>query len=173
MLDLLFKRRSTRKYRDEKISADVLERIIKSMLLYPSSRGIKPLEFFVIDDRDILASLSESKRGAGFLKGASCAIAVCADPEKSDVWIEDASIAAAIILLSAEHEGLGACWIQIRNRSHDETETAEDYVRKILKIEKKLSVECIISLGYPDEKSSPYSEDNLEYDRVCRDFYKK
>ena len=41
---------------------------------------------------------------------------VAVDAAESDCFVEDASIAAAFMQLQATELGLGACWIQVRNR---------------------------------------------------------
>ena len=46
------------------------------------------------------------------LAGADSAVVVIADPEKTDVWTEDCSIAMAYMHLAADSLGLGSCWIQ-------------------------------------------------------------
>ena len=81
-----------------------------------------------------LHELTKPKTGeSSFLADAALAIVVCADPEVSDVWVEDASIAAFSIQLEAQSLGLASCWIQIRNRMHDEETKSEDYVKEYLK----------------------------------------
>jgi hypothetical protein len=88
----------------------------------------------VINDRKTQSDLSKSKKnGSSFLKEAELAIVISADSSISDVWTEDASIASTIVLLTAENLSLGACWIQIRNRIHDDKSSSEDYVKHILK----------------------------------------
>ena len=69
----------------------------------------------------------------------------------SDVWIEDCSIAAVIVHLTAVSLGLGGCWIQIRNRMHNSETTSEDYVREILGIAHPLRVLAIVAVGFPIE----------------------
>ena len=91
---------------------------------------------------------------------------VCADSTKSDVWIEDCSIASILVQMTALSLGLGSCWIQIRNRQHDARESAEEYIQKLLGLPKHVKVQSIISIGYPDEKRTPLSADELEYHKV-------
>ena len=114
MLNLLYKRRSIRKYKTTKLDSGTVQLLIKAALLSPSSRGFQPWQFVVVDDIEVLSLLASSKKGAGFLKDAALGIVILADPTKSDVWVEDASIAATILHLTAESLGLGSCWIQIR-----------------------------------------------------------
>ena len=69
MIELLRKRRSIRKFTQEKIDPETTELLIEALLRSPSSRGIDPWEFVVVDDKELLASLSRSKEhGSEFLK---------------------------------------------------------------------------------------------------------
>ena len=47
------------------------------------------------------------------LAGASVAIVVIADPEKTDVWTEDCSIVMSNMHNMAHDLGLGSCWIPV------------------------------------------------------------
>jgi nitroreductase len=136
--------------------------------------GYNPWEFVVVDDTGLLVKLSAAKtHGSTFIKGAPLGIVVCADPERSTVWVEDASIACTYIQLAAESLGLGSCWIQIRERMHDQTRTAEAYVSELLHLPKKLKVEAMIAIGYPDEQKAPHPRENLLYAKVHQNLYGK
>ena len=92
-LSLAKKRRSIRRYLEKPVEAEKIEMLIEAALRAPSSRGFNPWEFVVVTDGVLLEKLSKSKpHGASFLKDAPLGIVVCADPEKCDVWIEDASM---------------------------------------------------------------------------------
>ena len=165
-LSLIKKRRSIRKYLNKKIEPHVIKQIFKAALWAPSSRGKNPWEFILITEKKMLSSLSHAKYGAEFLSNASAAIAVIADAEKSDVWIEDTSIVSATLLYIAEDLGLGACWVQIRNRMYDKNTTAEEYVSQLLDIPAKYKVEAIIGIGYPNEKKSEHTDKELELNKI-------
>lgn len=93
LLKLLQSRRSIRKYTDEHISDETLEKILLAGLLAPSSRAIYPVELVAVRDKEMLRGLSECKAaGAAMLKNADAAIVVIGDTAKSDAWIEDCSI---------------------------------------------------------------------------------
>jgi nitroreductase len=114
-----------------------------------------------------LKTLSRAKpHGSLFLQNATLGIAVCADAKKSDVWVEDASIAAIFMQLAAESLGLSSCWIQIRERMHDQTQTAEAYVSETLNIPERLKLACIVAVGYPDEKKAAHPREALQYEKV-------
>ena len=167
MIELLRKRRSTRKFTSEKIAPEAVELLIEAALRAPSSKGINPWEFILVDDPEILIKLSQAKQhGAEFLKTAPLAIVVCADSTKSEVWIEDCSIAAIIIQLTAVSQGLGSCWSQIRNRQHDNEKSAETYIQELLGLPEHMLVECILGIGHPAEKKDPLSADKLQHDKI-------
>ncbi len=166
-LDLLKKRRSIRKFKDtpiEKLKVDIL---IESALRAFSSRGINPWHFIVIDDRQILEKLSQAKpHGASFLKDSPLAIIVCADVSKSDVWVEDTSIASALIHMAAQDIGLGSCWIQIRKREYTSFKSADTYVKDLLEIPDTIKIESIIAIGYPNEVKTGHAKENLQFNKV-------
>jgi nitroreductase len=173
-LSLAQKRRSIRRYIDKPVESEKIDRLIEAVLRAPSSRGFNPWEFVVVTDRVLLEKLSRAKpHGASFLKDASLGIVVCADPEKCDVWIEDASIASIYIHLAAESMELGSCWIQIRKRMHDQTTTAEQHIRELLNIPENLNVESMIAIGYPAEKKSSHPKEDLQYEKVHYNVYGK
>lgn len=166
MLDLLKRRRTVRKFKEEKIPRDVIEKIVKAGLLAPSSKDKKPVEFVVIEDRDTMMRLRKCKsKGANGLDTAVCAIAVIADSDLSDVWVEDASIASILIQLEAEAQGLGSVWIQMRKRQSDIGES-EAEVRNVLSIPENYGVLSIVALGYKDEEKTHYDENNLNMSKV-------
>lgn len=167
MIELLRKRRSIRKFSPEKVSPESTDVIIEAALRAPSSRGINPWEFVVVDDPEILCQLAKSKQhGSEFLKNAPLAIVVCADSTKSDVWVEDCSIAAIIIQLTALSLKLGSCWAQIRNRNHNHEKLAETFVQELLGLPGQIKVECILGIGHPAEKPKPVSANSLQCDKI-------
>jgi nitroreductase len=167
MIELLRKRRSIRKFTVEKIAPEAIETLIEAALRAPSSRGINPWEFVLVDAPEILDKLSRSKQhGSEFLKNAPLAIVVCADSTKSDVWIEDCSIAAIIIQLTAVSLNLGCCWAQIRDRQHDYEISAEHYIQELLGLPEDLKVECILGIGHPGEVKQSVPADKLQYDKI-------
>ena len=171
-IELIRKRRSIRRFKQKEIEPEKIELLIEAALRSPSSRSLNPWEFIVVTDKELLEKLSKAKEhGSAFLKGAPLGIVVCADPERCDVWVEDCSIASIFIQLAAESIGLGSCWIQIRKRMHNDSKTAEEYVRELLGIPDRMRVESIIAIGYPDEKKPPHPRESLQYEKVFRNMY--
>jgi len=100
------------------------------------------------------------------LEGAALGIVICAEEQKSDVWIEDCSIASILVQMTAQSIGLGSCWVQIRKRMFDDQKTSEDYIKDLLNIPDNFQVESIIAVGYPAERREPVLQENLKHEKV-------
>jgi len=171
-VDLVRRRRSIRKYLERPVEPEKVDLLVEAALRSPSSRGLNPWEFVVVTDRGLLGQLSRAKtHGSSFLKGAPLGIVVCADPQKSDVWVEDAAIATTLLHLAAASLGLGSCWIQIRGRRHDDLCTSSQYVADLLGLPEGREVEAIVAVGYPAEEKAPHPREELESGRVFYDRY--
>lgn len=171
MLNLLMKRRSIRQYTEQPIERPVLEMIIQSALLAPSSKNTKPWSFVVVEDKKKLSQLASAREPAStFLPKAQAAIVVLADGSKSDVWVEDCSIASVLMQLTATDLGLGSCWVQVRNRaSGHQDQSAEDYIRQLLGVPNQFYVEAIITLGYPAEEKRARDLAKLDIEKVFKE----
>ena len=167
MIDLLRTRRSIRKYAPDPIENKMIDVLVEALLRSPTSRNGKSWEFIVVDDRELLAKLSKARR-AGITSAAGRTLgarSVCRR-YKTDVWVEDCSIAAILVQVTAHDLGLGSCWIQIRNRDHTEKMSAEQYMQSLLGLPKHIKVECMVSIGYPNETKKPVPDSDLEYHKV-------
>lgn len=152
LLKLLQSRRSIRKYTDEHISDETLEKILQAGLLAPSSRAIYPVELVAVRDKEMLRKLSECKAaGAAMLKDADAAIVVIGDTAKSDAWIEDCSITMTLMMLEATEQGVGNCWVQCRGRQTSEGTSTGERIKSLLNIPDNFGVLAILSLGMPAE----------------------
>ena len=171
-LPLAQKRRSIRKYLDKQVEAEKIDSMVEAVLRAPTSRGKNSWEFVVVTDPGLLEKLSNAKpHGANFLKNAALGIVVCANPQISDVWIEDASIASIFIHLAAAALDLGSCWIQIRERKHNDAQTAEAYIAEVLNLPPHLKVGSIIAIGYPAESKPAHAKERLPYAKVSLNNY--
>lgn len=164
---LLLERHSIRRYTDEPINAENVKTILEAALLAPSSKSKRPWQFIVVDDRETLQKLAKAKKVASHpIAGAAMAVVVVSNPEESDVFIEDTTIAAVFMQLQAAALGLGSCWIQIRNRFSEDGQPAQDMVQELLGIPQYLPVECIITFGHKDEERRPVNPDKLLWEKV-------
>ncbi len=171
-LPLIRARRSIRRFTPQPVAPEAIARLAEAALRAPSSRGLNPWEFVFVEDAARLQRLAQAKpHGASFLAKAPLGVAVCADPQRCDVWVEDCAIAVTYIQLAAQAEGLGSCWIQIRRRQHAGGAPAADHVRTVLELPGHLEVEALIAIGHPAEHLPPHPPERLPRNRLHRDVY--
>ena len=167
MIELLLKRRSARKFTSQKVEPEKIEKLLQAALLSPTAHNLHSSEFVVVEDEGMIKKLAASKpNGAGFLTDAPLGIVIIGNTDTTDVWVEDASIAAINIQLEAESLGLGSCWIQIRNRHFSESKTAGKYIKEHLNIPVNYEVEAIIAIGYKASALKGHTLESLDKSRV-------
>ena len=166
LLELAQNRRSIRSYTDEPLSRETIDSILTIAALAPSSYGQNPVEFVVVEGKDMLRKLADCKAiGAPSVRNATAAVVVMADTTKGELWVEDTSVAAAYLLLAAEQYGVGACWNQIHLRN-GQRKSASREICELLGIPPKYEVECVVSLGYPAETKEPRSAEQMKKGRI-------
>lgn len=147
--ELVKKRRSHRKFTEEKLTEEQIQTLIETALMSPTGKSLRSCSFCVVENPDLIARLSQAKNaGSQFAAEAQCCIVVVGDPAISDVWIEDASAAAMSILYQVEDLGLGACWVQIRCRQDADGRESENVVREILSLPENIRVLCFLAIGH-------------------------
>jgi nitroreductase len=166
LLEIMLNRRSTRKFNDKEITRQDLDLILKAALLAPTSMNRKPCNFMVVENRDVLTQLSQSKNhGAELLAGAKKAIVVIGDELIADTWCEDSSIALTHMHLMATELGIGSCWVQIHLRNKNDVDS-EEIVRDILKIDSNYRIVGILALGHSDDIPKPHTLDELGSEKI-------
>ena len=114
-----------------------------------------------------MVKLADSKEsGAELLKGAKEAIAVIANPNISDTWIEDSSIALAFMHLMAAEQDVGSCWVQIHLRKSKDGQSSEELVRDILGIDDYFRIVGILALGMAKGEVKPHTLDDIDKTNV-------
>lgn len=167
IMRIIRNRRSVRVYNSEEVSKSDIEKIIEAGVKAPTGDNFKTTRFVVIRNKDMLTQIAKSRKaGTGMLKGADSAILVLADTEKTDLWIEDCSIAAAYMHLTADALGIGSCWIQVRARCAADGRELEQYLREMLKFPTTMKPLCILSLGHTDKHPQGHSEKDVDFTRI-------
>jgi len=167
MIDLLRTRRSIRKYTNQPIEAEKLEMLKEAVLRSPSSKGINPWRFIFVNEKDTILKLKESKRtGTSPMETAQLAVVFCADENINDAWVEDCSIAAIIMQLTAHSIGLGSCWIHFHYRMYSDNVTSEQYVRELLGIPKNFRILCAVTVGYSAKEVKGRAYEELQFEKI-------
>ncbi|MBW1780904.1 MAG: nitroreductase family protein [Deltaproteobacteria bacterium] len=164
-------RRSCRKFLNEPVGEEVIEKILEAATWAPSPLNLQPWEFIVITNGAVKDKIfAESIRckawaleesgwkwiggyKVDFLKSAPVIVAVIGDPKKSgvDMFMEGGrtgyqhACAAAIqnMLLAAHASGLGGIWFTFFDKKP---------MREILGVDEKKTPIALICLGKPDGK---------------------
>lgn len=151
LLDVIFRRRSIRRYRTEPIPDEVLRNILEAGRLAPSADNAQPWHFIVITESEMKEKLSRG-RWNSFIKDSAFTVVGCgyADNEWSTV---DVTIALQNMVLGAEAQEVGTCWIG---------DFEEKEVKELLGIPDNLKVIALVSFGYPAEKPSMVDKKSLK-----------
>ena len=167
LLELMRRRRSVRRYTEEKLSDEQLKQIVSAALLAPSGHSKYPCEFIVVKNRELLEKMSHCRKGvAKMLEGAAAAVVVIADKDKSDTFVEDSCVAMMSMELLATSLDVGNCWIQVRGREAEDDSASEDYLRGLLNFPENFACQAILSLGYPAKEPRARELDKLNFDKI-------
>ena len=167
MLDAIVNRRSIRRYAEAAIPDQLVEQLQEAMLRAPSSRNLQPWRFIFVTDPELLDALSHARpKFADFIGSAPLGVVIVGDESASDCWIEDCSLAAAMLQIQATELGLGTCWTQIRARDHEDGRPAGTWIHKTLEIDPELRVLCMIAVGYPAEDKAPKDRESLAWQKI-------
>ena len=151
LLEVIFKRRSIRRYKRQPIPDDVLKNILEAGRLAPSANNLQPWHFIVVTDQKLKEGLISGIWNR-FIKDAPVVIVGCGD--KRSKWSTvDVAIALENMVIAAAAQGVGSCWIG---------DFDEGKVKSLLNIPNHLKVVAMITLGYPDEEPEMPSKKRLE-----------
>ena len=163
----IFTRRSIRKYTDQAIDDQTIEKLLRAAMQAPSAVNQQPWEFVVLKDKTIMEKILEFHPYSTPLKTASCAIIVCMKPSKTPqlapYCAQDCSAATQNILLEATHLGLGSVWMGVYP---DEARLSA--TRALINAPEDITPFCIIALGYPAEQPTfidRYDSQRVHFDK--------
>lgn len=157
---ILAKRRSVRRFTDREVPREVVERLLAQTLTAPSSRNCRSTRLLVVDDPALVARMADMRDyGSAFLKGAPLAVVVLGDTTKSDLWRENAAIAATVLQLACVDEELASCWVHVHGRPRRKDDPsgpqAADYLREFLPVPAGCEPLCVVALGFSDFTPAP------------------
>lgn len=167
--DIIYARRSIRKYQDKPVEKEKIELLLKAAMAAPSAMNMQPWEFVVITDPEVIGKIRSSLMFAKF--NAPAAIAVCGNttffrsPMASKFWVQDCSAATQNILLAAAGLGLGTVWLGV-HPVHVFTKR----ISEILGLPSHVVPLNVIYVGYPAEIKPPrtqYNPNRVFWDRYA------
>lgn len=156
-IELVKKRRSTRRYSPRPVPRDVIDACLEAARLAPSACNSQPWYFIVIDEERLKNTVAEAAFSGIYSinKFANKApVLIAAVTERSSYIARlggvfrgvqysliDMGIACEHLILQAQEKGLGTCWLGWFD---------EKKVKEILHIPRGKKVDVMISMGYPE-----------------------
>ncbi|HEY8364864.1 MAG TPA: nitroreductase family protein [Haloplasmataceae bacterium] len=161
-LDIIYSRRSIRKYQEPQISEDDLKKILKAGFQAPSAHNRQPWEFIVITDNKIKETIAKIHPYAKMLPNAEYGIVVCGDKNKqTEMGFLVADCAAAIenMLLATHSLNYGAVWCGLYP-----IEKLITFISKIFELPSNIIPIGLIALGTIGEEKAP--RDNYDVNKI-------
>ena len=168
VLETIKSRRSIRKYKSDMIPQDKLEKIIEAGTYAATGMGKQsPIIIAVTNKelRDKLSAMNAKIMGAENdpFYGAPVVLIVLADKARP-TYIYDGSLVMGNLMLEAEAQGIGSCWIH-RAKEEFESEEGKELLRSLgIEGDYEGIGHCI--LGYEDgdaPKAAPRKESYVYY----------
>ncbi len=160
--DLILNRYSVREYDKKEVKSWILGEILESARLAPSAGNTQNWRFIVVRSPDTRTALAGASLRQYWMTTAPVFIVICSDNLKlkklhKDKWkkyaTQDCAIAATYMMLKAVEFGLGTCWVGAFDDSK---------VSGILGLDKDLTPEIILTLGYPKGHVKPHKRHALD-----------
>lgn len=154
MYDIIAARRTIRQFKQDKISEEILRKLVNGGRLAPSASNLQPLEFFIADDPGLRKKIFPCLKWAAY-------IAPKGNPEpgrepvayifplvnikvRKTGYEYDVGAAMENMILAAWAVGIASCWLLSLDR---------DRLRIVLDVPANYVIDSVLALGYPDEES--------------------
>lgn len=162
---LALQRCSTRAFDSERpIPEEVLHRILEAGRLAPSAKNLQPWRFLVVRSPELLQKVHESYP-RDWIRQAPCILIVVG--RRAEAWVRkgdgynsletDLAIALDHMILAAEAEGVGTCWIGAFDLA---------VLKEALKLTDDDEIFAYTPLGYASEDYTPVTKKRKPFDEV-------
>lgn len=154
-IDLVNQRESVRKYSDQKIERDLIDKCLEAARLAPSACNSQPWSFLVIENKETIKELVKCSMSGvysmnKFVEDAPVLIVVVTEKSlysarlggllrSTKYSLIDIGIASDHLTLQAAELGIGTCMIGWFN---------EKNLKKTLNLPKNKKIDLVISMGY-------------------------
>jgi nitroreductase len=151
LFEAIYGRRSIRRYTEQAIEPDVLERLLDAARWAPNASNWNAWRFVVVSSPLQKQLLLKFVPGVDDMPAAI--VVICIEPTKKQVkeatrllYMADAAIAAQTMALAAHAVGLGSCIV---------VSFADVALRTVLDLPEDVSPYIVLTLGYPAETPEP------------------
>jgi len=153
-MDVLYARRTIRKFTQDPIPKEILTRIVEVTRLAPAAMNKQPLRYLVVNDPDLCAQVFPYTHWARSLgpegtpkegERPTAFILILVNTEMEGAWTaHDVGAAAQTVMVAAQNHRIGTCWMASINRKA---------LVELFDIPGKYRLDTLISMGYPAERS--------------------
>ena len=168
-LQLAEQRYSVRKFKSDKIGADVIDKILQAGHFAPTACNMQPQRILVLDS---VESMEKLKRCTRCHFDAPMAMLVCCDG--SQCWVRkydgkssgeiDASIVTTHMMMEAQELGVGTTWVMHFNPSK---------IKEEFKLPDSYIPVAILVMGYAADDAAPYEGHSVYKDAKDIVFFNK
>ncbi len=163
----IFNRRSVRRFKDQVVEPEKIDKILRAAMQAPSAANQQPWEFIVIENKERLQELSDVSPYAKPTASSGATFVLLADVNTFRVptaWEQDMGAVSQNMLLEAVHLGLGGVWLGVQT-----AEVVVEKVRKMFDLPEHILPFALIAIGYPEGKGNEfvdrYNEDRVHYEK--------
>ena len=162
-MDIIFNRRSVRKYTEQKIEAEKVDRILRAAMQAPSATNQQPWEFLVIDDKETIVKLAEFSPYAKLLPGAPLAMVILEKQGMRAPLFTEQDLGAAVqnLMLQAVEDGLGSVWMGVGRGTERET-----FLTEMFNLPETVKPFAVLAIGYPADENANKFVDRYDETRV-------
>ncbi len=162
LIEVIKKRRSVRRFKDQAIDENIIKEIIELGTLAPSAGNLQPRDFIVVKDLQTKEKLAHAALDQRFIIEAPVVIAVCANLKRTSPYgmrgrelycIQDSAAAIENMLLAIVDKGLACCWVGA---------FGENAVSEILGLPSHVRPMALLPIGYSDEKAMQPSRIDID-----------
>lgn len=152
VFDAVKSRRSIRAYRKGPVPQAALDDMLEAARLAPSWKNNQSFSYILVQDRQLIGQLGEItgyNPSQSAYENAEYFLVLCGDPtlsgrrEEKEYYMTDAAISMEQMMLVAEENGVGMCWVGA---------FYENPVKKLLNIPEDIRVVALSPVGIPDEE---------------------
>ncbi len=165
-LELARDRYSVRKYKNDPIPDEVMDKIVEAGMLAPTACNNQPQKIYIARSRQALEKLKEC---TPYTFDAPVVMVIGYDKTRSwqnkrmpgyESGETDAAIVTTHLMLSAWEQGIGSCWVGVFN---------SDEVKEALGLPENIRVTALMPMGYPDAEPGPRHSQYRERNDVVTD----
>lgn len=152
LLDIITNRRSVRRYTDQEVEQKKIDYIMECVRLAPSAVNHQPWKFYVVRSEQKRAGILDLYP-ANWFKFNPTPVYIVACAVTGEAWVRkedgknhadiDVALAFEHIVLAAEEQGLGTCWMCAFDVAG---------MKKLLDLPEGMEPVAMTPLGYPSPK---------------------